>query len=173
MYSSDLGWDHSCDVWSIGCILIEYYLGSTLFQVGNSRKYPDIVITQQSQIISTGFSFRPTTVKNIWPWWRESWAPFLHISCRKLSKFNANAHLYFFRIKQMNAVKLHVPVFARKRRFVHKSKLDWDVHSSSGRYVRKRCKPLKVRRILKHFFCLWTCSLVLFTVCIVLVGSAH
>lgn len=54
----------------------------------------------------------------------------------------------------MNAVKLHVPVFARKRRFVHKSKLDWDVHSSSGRYVRKRCKPLKVRRILKHFLCL-------------------
>lgn len=34
--SSDLGWDHSCDVWSVGCILIEYYLGSTLFQVGNT-----------------------------------------------------------------------------------------------------------------------------------------
>lgn len=33
---SDLGWDHSCDVWSVGCILIEYYLGSTLFQVGNA-----------------------------------------------------------------------------------------------------------------------------------------
>ncbi|KAG7255977.1 hypothetical protein CRUP_000790 [Coryphaenoides rupestris] len=28
----DLGWDHSCDVWSIGCILVEYYLGTTLFQ---------------------------------------------------------------------------------------------------------------------------------------------
>lgn len=37
--SSDLGWDHSCDVWSVGCILIEYYLGSTLFQVGNAVHY--------------------------------------------------------------------------------------------------------------------------------------
>lgn len=54
----------------------------------------------------------------------------------------------------MKAGKLLVPLFGRKRRFVHKSKLDWDVHSSSGRYVRRRCKPLKVRRILKHFFCL-------------------
>lgn len=35
---SDLGWTHSCDVWSIGCILIEYYLGSTLFQVGSNRE---------------------------------------------------------------------------------------------------------------------------------------
>lgn len=60
--------------------------------------------------------------------------------------------LYFFQIKQLKAVKLHFPVFGRKRRFVHKSKLDWDVHSSSGRYVRKRCKPLKVSRILEHFF---------------------
>lgn len=67
MYSSDLGWDHSCDVWSIGCILIEYYLGSTLFQVGNSGEVIDIVISQHSQIISTRFSLRPTTVKNIWP----------------------------------------------------------------------------------------------------------
>lgn len=32
----------------------------------------------------------------------------------------------------------------RKRRYVHRCKLDWDVHSSSGRYVRKHCKPLKV-----------------------------
>lgn len=39
---SDLGWDHSCDVWSVGCILIEYYLGSTLFQVGSSKQYNKI-----------------------------------------------------------------------------------------------------------------------------------
>lgn len=61
----------------------------------------------------------------------------------------------FLWIKQIRAVTLHVLVFGRKRRFVHKSKLDWDVHGSSGRYVRKRCKPLKVRRILinnQHFF---------------------
>lgn len=29
----ELGWSHPCDVWSIGCILFEYYLGFTLFQV--------------------------------------------------------------------------------------------------------------------------------------------
>ncbi len=33
LFPTDLGWSHSCDVWSLGCILIEYYLGSTLFQV--------------------------------------------------------------------------------------------------------------------------------------------
>jgi len=33
----------------------------------------------------------------------------------------------------------------RKRRYVHHDKLDWDEHSSAGRYVRKHCKPLKVK----------------------------
>ncbi|XP_038155567.1 dual specificity protein kinase CLK2-like isoform X2 [Cyprinodon tularosa] len=27
----DLGWNQSCDVWSLGCVLMEYYLGRTLF----------------------------------------------------------------------------------------------------------------------------------------------
>uniref|UniRef100_A0AAY5JWG1 dual-specificity kinase n=1 Tax=Esox lucius TaxID=8010 RepID=A0AAY5JWG1_ESOLU len=31
----------------------------------------------------------------------------------------------------------------KKRRYVHHDRLDWDEHSSSGRYVRKHCKPLK------------------------------
>lgn len=35
----------------------------------------------------------------------------------------------------------------RKRRFVYRSRLDWDVHGSSGRFVKKHCKPLKVRTI--------------------------
>ena len=29
----ELGWSQPCDVWSIGCILFELYLGFTLFQV--------------------------------------------------------------------------------------------------------------------------------------------
>lgn len=29
----ELGWSQPCDVWSIGCILFEYYSGYTLFQV--------------------------------------------------------------------------------------------------------------------------------------------
>ncbi|KAM4554805.1 dual specificity protein kinase CLK4b isoform 2-T3 [Odontesthes bonariensis] len=35
----DLGWNHSCDIWSIGCILLEYYLGSTLFQTHDSKEH--------------------------------------------------------------------------------------------------------------------------------------
>lgn len=38
----------------------------------------------------------------------------------------------------------------RKQRYVHRCKLDWDAHSSAGRYVRKHCKPLKVRGILQQ-----------------------
>lgn len=30
---AELGWSQPCDVWSIGCIVFEYYMGFTLFQV--------------------------------------------------------------------------------------------------------------------------------------------
>uniref|UniRef100_A0A3Q1CVN8 dual-specificity kinase n=1 Tax=Amphiprion ocellaris TaxID=80972 RepID=A0A3Q1CVN8_AMPOC len=35
----ELGWSHPCDVWSIGCILFEYYLGFTLFQTHDNREH--------------------------------------------------------------------------------------------------------------------------------------
>uniref|UniRef100_UPI0037E89690 dual specificity protein kinase CLK4-like isoform X1 n=2 Tax=Semicossyphus pulcher TaxID=241346 RepID=UPI0037E89690 len=85
----DLGWDHSCDVWSIGCILIEYYLGSTLFQTHDSKEH----LAMMERVLGP-------------------------IPTNLLQK-------------------------TRKQRYIHRSKLDWDVHSSSGRYVRKHCKPLK------------------------------
>uniref|UniRef100_A0A3B4BA69 dual-specificity kinase n=1 Tax=Periophthalmus magnuspinnatus TaxID=409849 RepID=A0A3B4BA69_9GOBI len=84
----DLGWDHSCDVWSIGCILIEYYLGATLFQTHDSKEH----LAMMERVLGP-------------------------IPTNLLQK--------------------------TKRRYVHRSKLDWDVHSSAGRYVRKHCKPLK------------------------------
>ncbi|XP_017295667.1 dual specificity protein kinase CLK1 isoform X2 [Kryptolebias marmoratus] len=34
-----LGWDQSCDVWSLGCVLMEYYLGRTLFPSHDSREH--------------------------------------------------------------------------------------------------------------------------------------
>ncbi|XP_070595273.1 dual specificity protein kinase CLK4 isoform X1 [Erythrolamprus reginae] len=34
-----LGWSQPCDVWSIGCILIEYYLGFTVFQTRDSKEH--------------------------------------------------------------------------------------------------------------------------------------
>lgn len=35
----DLGWNQSCDVWSLGCVLIEYYLGRTLFPSHDCREH--------------------------------------------------------------------------------------------------------------------------------------
>ncbi|XP_072317287.1 dual specificity protein kinase CLK2b isoform X2 [Eucyclogobius newberryi] len=35
----DLGWSHPCDVWSIGCILFEYYAGATLFQTHDNKEH--------------------------------------------------------------------------------------------------------------------------------------
>ncbi|KAJ8354862.1 hypothetical protein SKAU_G00224290 [Synaphobranchus kaupii] len=35
----ELGWSQPCDVWSIGCILFEYYLGFTLFQTHDNREH--------------------------------------------------------------------------------------------------------------------------------------
>ncbi|XP_043188723.1 uncharacterized protein LOC122363482 isoform X1 [Amphibalanus amphitrite] len=35
----ELGWSQPCDVWSIGCILFELYLGLTLFQTHDNREH--------------------------------------------------------------------------------------------------------------------------------------
>ncbi|XP_032809804.1 dual specificity protein kinase CLK2 isoform X1 [Petromyzon marinus] len=35
----ELGWSQPCDVWSIGCIVFEFYLGFTLFQTHDNREH--------------------------------------------------------------------------------------------------------------------------------------
>ncbi|XP_033958722.1 dual specificity protein kinase CLK2b [Pseudochaenichthys georgianus] len=35
----ELGWSHPCDVWSIGCILFEYYAGFTLYQTHDNKEH--------------------------------------------------------------------------------------------------------------------------------------
>ncbi|KAF6739670.1 Dual specificity protein kinase CLK2 [Oryzias melastigma] len=35
----ELGWSHPCDVWSLGCILFEYYEGVTLFQTHDNKEH--------------------------------------------------------------------------------------------------------------------------------------
>uniref|UniRef100_UPI0037E94F4E dual specificity protein kinase CLK2-like n=1 Tax=Semicossyphus pulcher TaxID=241346 RepID=UPI0037E94F4E len=35
----ELGWSHPCDVWSIGCILFEYYGGFTLYQTHDNKEH--------------------------------------------------------------------------------------------------------------------------------------
>lgn len=39
---AELGWSYPCDMWSIGCILIELYTGSALFQVCCAHKVSDL-----------------------------------------------------------------------------------------------------------------------------------
>ncbi|KAM6970108.1 dual specificity protein kinase CLK4b [Aplochiton taeniatus] len=85
----ELGWNQACDVWSLGCILIEYYLGLTLFQTHDSKEH----LAMMERVLGP-------------------------IPPALLSK-------------------------TKKRRYVHHERLDWDENSSSGRYVRKHCKPLK------------------------------
>uniref|UniRef100_A0A3B4ZZM4 dual-specificity kinase n=1 Tax=Stegastes partitus TaxID=144197 RepID=A0A3B4ZZM4_9TELE len=36
---ADLGWNQSCDVWSLGCVLMEFYLGRTLFPTHDSKEH--------------------------------------------------------------------------------------------------------------------------------------
>ncbi|XP_068611450.1 dual specificity protein kinase CLK2-like isoform X1 [Brachionichthys hirsutus] len=35
----ELGWSHSCDAWSVGCILFEYYEGFTLYQTHDNKEH--------------------------------------------------------------------------------------------------------------------------------------
>ncbi|XP_029303466.1 dual specificity protein kinase CLK4-like [Cottoperca gobio] len=35
----DLGWNQSCDVWSLGCVLMEFYLGCTIFPTHDSKEH--------------------------------------------------------------------------------------------------------------------------------------
>ncbi|XP_048717011.1 dual specificity protein kinase CLK4 isoform X4 [Caretta caretta] len=83
-----LGWSQPCDVWSIGCILIEYYLGLTVFQTHDSKE---------------------------------------HLAMME---------------RMLGPLPTHMIKKSRKCYFQH-DQLDWDEHSSAGRYVRRRCKPLK------------------------------
>ncbi|KJZ74712.1 hypothetical protein HIM_05829 [Hirsutella minnesotensis 3608] len=34
-----LGWSYPCDIWSIGCILVEFYTGDALFQTHDNREH--------------------------------------------------------------------------------------------------------------------------------------
>ncbi|MEJ1272892.1 hypothetical protein NN561_003750 [Cricetulus griseus] len=43
----------------------------------------------------------------------------------------------------LGPIPAHMIQKTRKRKYFHHNQLDWDEHSSAGRYVRRRCKPLK------------------------------
>ncbi|KAL2077102.1 hypothetical protein ACEWY4_026606 [Coilia grayii] len=85
----DLGWNQACDVWSLGCILMEFYLGLTVFQTHSNREH----LAMMERVLGP-------------------------IPTQLLQK-------------------------TRKKCYVNRNRLDWDARSSSGRYVRKHCKPLR------------------------------
>ena len=39
LFFLELGWSQPCDVWSVGCIMFELYLGFTLFQTHDNREH--------------------------------------------------------------------------------------------------------------------------------------
>ncbi|CAH2276684.1 dual specificity kinase CLK4 isoform X1 [Pelobates cultripes] len=92
----ELGWSQSCDVWSIGCILIEYYLGLTVFQTHDSKEH----LAMMERILGP--------------------------------------------------LPLNMIQKTRKHKYFYHDRLDWDEHSTAGRYVRKRCKPLKEFMYCNH-----------------------
>ena len=54
----ELGWAQPCDVWSIGCILFELYLGITLFQTHDNRFVFEIILL----LIYAKFHFFPASI---------------------------------------------------------------------------------------------------------------
>ncbi|NWX40765.1 CLK1 kinase, partial [Steatornis caripensis] len=83
-----LGWSQPCDVWSIGCILMEYYLGFTVFPTRDSKQ---------------------------------------HLAMME---------------RVLGPLPDHMIKKTRKHKYFNHDRLDWDEHSSAGRYVSRRCKPL-------------------------------
>jgi len=90
----ELGWNQACDVWSIGCIIFEFYMGVTMFQTHDNREH----LAMMERILGT-------------------------IPERMIKR-------------------------SRKHKYFYHNKLDWDQHSSAGKYVRDNCKPLM--RYIRH-----------------------
>ena len=92
-FSSELGWNQACDVWSIGCIIFEYYMGITMFQTHDNREH----LAMMERILGP-------------------------IPSRMIKR-------------------------SKKQKYFRHGRLDWDEHSSGGKYVRDNCKPLMVRYV--------------------------
>lgn len=132
-------------MWSIGCILFEYYEGFTLYQVTSVfilhafREDFDLVFTCVSL-----FTYRLMTIRSILLWWRY----YRDQSPREWSRGAGDARLCTVGLTQTH-VKTHsawhMLVFPhRKQKYFHRGRLDWNECSKAGRYVKAKCKPLRV-----------------------------
>ena len=57
--STEMGWDQSCDMWSVACILLELYHGEAIFQVHGADIQPISILTYS-------FMFRRTRTSSSW-----------------------------------------------------------------------------------------------------------
>ena len=71
----ELGWSQPCDVWSIGCILFELYLGFTLFQVKRDF-FTKRTLKYRLTPLLVHKILRHMTTQNTWPWWSAFWVLF-------------------------------------------------------------------------------------------------
>jgi dual specificity protein kinase CLK2/3 len=125
----ELGWAQPCDVWSIGCIMFELYLGITLFQTHDNREH----LAMMERILGT-IPYR--MARFVFEHLRFDWTKFcLVIFC--------NLHHLIILIFSYNNSKIFFRKHRRtKTKYFYHGKLDWDEKSSAGRYVRDHCKPL-------------------------------
>lgn len=117
----ELGWSQPCDVWSIGCIIFELYLGITLFQTHDNREH----LAMMERILGP-FPYRWNRI-------------LLLLSCFFFLFFYLTSHTLFpsFRMAKKT-----------KTKYFYHGKLDWNENSTAGRYVRDNCKPLHVSAVL-------------------------
>lgn len=86
----ELGWSQPCDVWSVGCIMFELYLGFTLFQTHDNREH----LAMMEKILGpfpTGMSRRTKTKyfntgKLVWDE-HSSAGKYVRENCKLLKKY--------------------------------------------------------------------------------------
>lgn len=137
----ELGWNQACDVWSIGCILFEMYLGITLFQTHDNREH----LAMMERILG----------------------PIPYRMCRK-TKYVMGLVIYCLLLgyrtclvaKQLTSLVfllllcswwfwitflcflIFLTLSCQRTKYFNHGRLDWDEKSSAGRYVRENCKPI-------------------------------
>lgn len=140
---TELGWSHPCDVWSIGCILFEYYEGFTLFQVSRIKILnfgrPYCFCFEISLLL---FSLQTHDNKEHLAMMERIQGP---IPQRMIhwSRFKTPEYWCFKAQYKTCGWKLFI-LLLRKRRYFQHGHLDWNESSKAGRFVKSKCKPLRV-----------------------------
>jgi CDC-like kinase len=112
----ELGWSHPCDVWSIGCILFEWYMGICMFQTHSNTEH----LAMMERILGP---FPDKLIRN----------------SKKEKKFFRKRTSNISRERSSSRSHQH---FNSQNGDYNGYRVDWDWYSDDGRYVRENCKPL-------------------------------